>query len=108
MKLITTLIIIIISFQFSVGAKVIIKCDQIQGKWAPIYVNCHKVEDSTALKSNANIVVQPIYFTPQEIMYKNISYGNFPTEAVKVRSMPKDVDYKSLRSPASAESSDTE
>lgn len=108
MKLITALIIIIISIQFSANAKVLIRCDRLEGKWAPIYINCHKIQDTAVLKTNSNLVVQPIYFTPKEIMYKNVTYGSFPTGEIENKSMPKNVDYRSLRSPASVESSDSE
>jgi len=109
MKLIQALIIIIVGLTpLNSFSKVVLKCDQIQGKWAPIYINCHKVEDSNALKSKTTTIIQPIYFTPQEVMYKNISYGSFPTQEIQKMSTPENIDYKTLRSPASVEQSDTE
>ncbi len=82
MKYIRSLIIIIIAAGLSapgvVLSKVLLKCDQIGGKWAPIYVNCHKVKDTAASKVMKSTAIQPVYFTPKELIYQNMSYGNFP------------------------------
>ncbi|WP_034721860.1 hypothetical protein [Bacteriovorax sp. DB6_IX] len=106
MKFINSLIIIIIGLmQFSINAKLIIKCDHLNGKWGPIAVNCHKVEDSMSKPYHQNphhsSLIRPIYFTPDELLYKNLSYGNFPIQEDKKSSKILEGDFEKLRSPAS-------